>query len=38
VIAYGEALLAADVDRVGTVDALGLDETLYFSNGARHTK
>ncbi len=29
VVAYGEALLAADTERVGTVDALGLDETLF---------
>jgi hypothetical protein len=38
VIAYREALLAADVDRVGTVDAFGLDEALYFRKGTRHTK
>lgn len=38
VIAYGEALLAADVDRVGHVDALGLDETLFFRKGERHHK
>jgi transposase len=29
VMAYGAALLAADVDRIGEVDALGLDETLF---------
>jgi transposase len=29
VIAYGEALLDADVDRYGTVTALGLDEVLF---------
>ena len=29
VLAYGDALLAADVDRVGHVDGLGLDETLF---------
>ena len=29
VLAWGEALLAADVERVGSVEALGLDETLF---------
>ncbi len=38
VLAYGEALLDADTDRVGPVDALGLDETLFFRQGERHTK
>ena len=38
VVAYGEALLDADVDRVGAVDALGLDETLFFRKGPRHLK
>jgi len=38
VLAYGEALLAADTDRVGRVDAIGLDETLFFRQGRRHTK
>lgn len=38
VAAYGEALLEADVDRVGHVDALGLDETLFFRQGPRHLK
>ncbi|MGH9186337.1 MAG: ISL3 family transposase [Acidimicrobiales bacterium] len=38
VVAYGEALLDADVDRVGRVDALGLDETLFFRKGPRHLK
>jgi transposase len=33
VIGYGQALLAADVDRIGTVDALGLDETLFVRQG-----
>jgi len=33
VLAYGEALLAADADRVGAIDALGLDETLFFRKG-----
>ena len=34
VLAWGEALLAADTDRVGSVEALGLDETLF----ARHSR
>lgn len=38
VVAYGEALLAADVGRVGGVDALGLDETLFFRKGQWHLK
>jgi transposase len=38
VVAYGEALLAADDGRVGSVDALGLDETLFFRKGPRHLK
>ena len=29
VLTWGEALLAADCDRVGAVEALGLDETLF---------
>ena len=29
VIAYGQALLDADVDRVGAVAALGVDEVLF---------
>jgi len=29
VVAWGQALLAADVERVGAVEALGLDETLF---------
>ncbi|MPZ54387.1 MAG: ISL3 family transposase [Acidimicrobiia bacterium] len=29
VLAYGEALLDADVDRIGSVTALGMDETLF---------
>lgn len=33
VVAYGEALLAADVDRVGVVRALSLDETLFMRQG-----
>jgi len=38
VVAYGEALLAADIDRVRSVDALGLDETLFFRKGQWHLK
>lgn len=38
VIAYGEALLEADVDRVGDVDALGLDETLFNRTGRWRTR
>ena len=33
VLAYGEALLDADTERVGHVDALGLDETLFNRTG-----
>ncbi len=35
---WGEALLAADTDRVGAVDALGLDETLFQHRGKRRTR
>ena len=35
---WGEALLAADADRVGAVDALGLDETLFQRRGKWHTR
>ncbi|MGH3480550.1 MAG: hypothetical protein ACRDQD_27420, partial [Nocardioidaceae bacterium] len=38
VLAYGEALLDADVDRVGAVDALGLDETLFCRMGRWRTQ
>ncbi len=38
VVAYGEALLEADVDRVGAVEAVGLDETLFVRRGPRHHK
>ena len=31
--AWGEALLATDCDRVGSVEALGLDETLFGREG-----
>ena len=33
VLAYGGALLDADTDRIGTVEALGLDETLFGHTG-----
>ena len=33
VLAWGEALPAADCDRVGAVEALGLDETLFGRRG-----
>ena len=33
VLTWGEALLAADADRVGAVEALGLDETLFGRSG-----
>ena len=35
---WGEALLAADKARVGAVDALGLDETLFQRRGRRHAR
>ncbi len=35
VTCWGEALLAADVARVGSVEALGLDETLFGRQGPR---
>jgi transposase len=38
VVAYGETLLAADVERVGTVGALGLDETLFVRTGRFRTQ
>lgn len=38
VVAYGEALLAADVDRVGAVTALGLDETFFVRAGRYRAK
>ena len=38
VVAYGEALLAADTDRVGPIDALGLDETLFVRTGRFRTQ
>ena len=38
VVAWGEALLAVDCDRVGTVEALGLDETLFGREGPWRTR
>ena len=38
VIAYGEALIDDDAERIGTTDALGLDETLFVKLGKFRTK
>jgi hypothetical protein len=38
VLAYGQALLDADADRVGPMTALGLDETLYAKFGRWRTQ
>lgn len=38
VITYGQALLAADGDRIGVVTALGLDETLFVRTGRFRTR
>lgn len=38
VIAYGQALLDADVDRVGAVEALGVDEVLFGRFGRWRTQ
>ena len=38
VVAWGEAVVAADCDRVGAVEALGLDETLFDSEGRWRTR
>jgi transposase len=38
VVAYGEALLDADVDRIGQVTALGMDETLFARVGKWRTQ
>ena len=35
---WGEALLEADRDRVGEVEALGLDETLFLRQGSRRRR
>ena len=38
VIAYGDALLAADTDRIGDVEGLGLDETLLALRNIEHPR
>lgn len=38
VIAYGQALLDSDTDRVGTVEALGVDEVLFARVGRWRTQ
>ncbi len=38
VLAYGEALVDDDPDRIGDVAALGLDETLFFRKGRWRTQ
>jgi len=38
VISFGKSLLEADQDRVGTVEAIGLDETLFVRKGQRRIK
>lgn len=38
VIAYGQALLDADVDRIGAVEALGVDEVLFARVGRWRTQ
>ncbi len=38
VLAYGEALVDDDPGRIGAVDALGLDETLFFRKGRWRTQ
>jgi hypothetical protein len=38
VMAYGQALLDANVDRVGTVAALGVDEVLFARQGRWRTE
>ena len=38
VLSWGQALLAADCDRFGAVEALGLDETLFGRQGAWRTR
>ena len=35
---WGDALLEADTDRVGTVEAVGVDETLFWRRGRWRTK
>jgi transposase len=38
VMAYGAALIDADIDRIGDVSALGLDETLFCREGKWRTQ
>ncbi len=38
VVAYGEALLEVDTDRIGVVRALSLDETLFMCQGCWRTQ
>lgn len=38
VIAYGKTLVEIDCNRVGTVEAVGLDETLFVRRGERRIK
>ena len=38
VVAWGAALLAADGERVGEVEAVGLDETLFARSGRRRRR
>ena len=38
VLSWGQALLAADCDRVAAVEALGLDQTLFGHQGPWHTR
>ena len=35
---WGEALLEADTDRIGEVQAVGVDETLFWRKGRWRTK
>ena len=38
VVRWGEALLGADTDRIGEVQAVGIDETLFWRKGRWRTK
>ena len=38
VVRWGEALLEADTDRIGEVQAVGIDETLFWRKGRWRTK
>ena len=38
VVRWGEALLGADTDRIGEVQAVGVDETLFWRQGQWRTK